>query len=69
MVSNSQKPKGKRPLLAESGPSILPIFEHLNVRFREKRTFRTRPEKLTILILNNLSRTTAIPPKADVRLI
>ena len=33
--------RGVCPLLAESGPSILPIFGRLNVRFREKRTFRT----------------------------
>jgi len=26
------------PLLAESGPSILAIFRHLNVRYWEKRT-------------------------------
>ena len=31
----------RRPLMAESGPSMLPMFGHLNVRFREKRTFRT----------------------------
>jgi hypothetical protein len=28
----------KRPLMAVSGLSILPIFRHLNARFREKRT-------------------------------
>ncbi len=40
-----------------------------SVRFREKRTFRARPEKPTILILNNLSRTTALPPEPAVKLI
>ena len=29
----------RRPLVAESGPSILWILGHLNVRFGEKRTF------------------------------
>jgi len=40
------------PLLAESGPSILWILGHLNVRFGEKRTFRNIPKifaKLTNL--------------------
>ncbi len=29
----------ERPLLAESGPCFQPIFDDLNVRFGEKRTF------------------------------
>jgi hypothetical protein len=42
----------ERLLLAESGPSILWILGHLNVRFGEKRTFRNIPKifaKLTNL--------------------
>ncbi len=31
------------PLLAESGPSILPIFGYLNVRFREKQSVELDP--------------------------
>ena len=32
---------GRRLLLAESGPSISPISDGFDVRFREKRSFRT----------------------------
>jgi len=34
------KHQHERPLLAESGPSILRFFEYLNVRFREKLPFK-----------------------------
>jgi len=39
----------ERPLLAESGPSILWILGHLNVRFGEKRTFENIPKIFTKL--------------------
>jgi len=44
----------ERPLVAESGPSILWILGHLNVRFGEKRTFRNIPKIFTKL--TNLER-------------
>ncbi len=44
----------ERPLMAESGPSILWILGHLNVRFGEKRTFRNIPKIFTKL--TNLER-------------
>jgi len=44
----------ERPEMAESGPSILWILGHLNVRFGEKRTFRNIPKIFTKL--TNLER-------------
>ncbi len=55
-----------RPLMAESGPSILWILGHLNVRFREKQTFRNIPKIFTKL--TNLERP-LLPSEADIKLI
>jgi hypothetical protein len=44
----------ERPLVAESGPSILWILGYLNDRFGEKRTFRNIPKIFTKL--TNLER-------------
>ncbi len=52
----------KRPLVAESGPSILWILGHLNVRFREKRTLGSWPPQ-------NCCGTSALPPEAHIGLI
>ena len=51
----------KRPLLAESGPSILWILGHLNVRLREKRTLGLRLPKWG-------RKASALPSEADIGL-
>ncbi len=48
----------ERPEMAESGPSILWILGHLNVRFGEKRTLSPRLPKLN-------RKTSALPSEAD----
>jgi hypothetical protein len=59
----------RRPLLAESGPSISANFHDLNVRFGEKRTllccFRDAQNNAEYLSV----RMTALPLKAAVELL
>ena len=38
----------ERPLLAESGPSLLSNFHDLNVRFGEKRTFNSDQREIQV---------------------
>ena len=59
----------RRLLVAESSRSISSNFVAPSVRFGEKQTCRARQEKPTILILNNLSSASALPPEAAVGVI
>ena len=51
----------KRPLVAESGPYFQALTSSLNVRFREKQTFRS-------WLFQKCCETTASPPKAAIRI-
>jgi len=48
--------------MAESGPLISPNFHDLNVRFREKQTFRILLSKIARLM-------TALPLEAAIKLV